>query len=304
MDGEISESLRALDKRWGRAGAVRFEDRYGGPVAVLTSSEGTAVVALQGAQVLSYRPIGGSNVLWLSPVAQLGTGKAVRGGIPICWPWFGPHPQDPKKPAHGFVRAAQWDVAGTAGRAGQANIRFSFDARKVDPARWEHAAVVTVDIVVSDVLEIMLTTTNRGTDAIPLTQALHTYLAIGDAAEISIEGLDGRAYIDQLAPGQRPLQKGPITITGEVDRIYQQAPDTVVVHDKKLKRKIRVAKKGSASTVVWNPGAEKATRLGDMGPDGYRQMVCVETANAGDDVVTLAPGKRHQLVARILAVPA
>ena len=299
----MTARLSALNAQWGQSGAVCFEERFGGPVAVLTSARSTAVVALQGAQVLSWRPTAGANVLWLSPVANLGTEKAIRGGIPVCWPWFGPHPKYMTKPAHGFVRAAMWEVAGTSGRAGQASIRFCFDACKIDPALWDHAAEVLIDIVLSDALEIILTTINRAGKAIPLTEALHTYLAIGDIADVAITGLEGRSYIDQMALGHHPVQSGAITIAGEIDRIYQQTPGTVIVHDTKLKRNITIAKTGSASTVVWNPGHEKSTRLGDMGAEGYRHMVCIETANAGDDVVTLSPGQRHQLSAKISVEP-
>ncbi len=288
-----------LDARWGRSGAIRFEERFGGSVALLTTVHGTAVVALQGAQVLSFVPAGGDEVLWLSPVAKLGTGKAVRGGVPVCWPWFGPNADDPKKPAHGFVRAAMWDVTGTEVTRDGASIRLQFDATKIDPTLWSRAAVATIQVTLSHCLEISLTTENSGSAPLSVTQALHTYLAVSDVSEITIDGLAGRPYIDQLAPGTRPIQRGIIKISGEFDRIYQQTPDTVIVHDSHLKRRLRVTKTGSASTVVWNPGSEKAARLGDMGTDGYRGMVCIETANAGDDVVTLAPGGRHLLTTRI-----
>lgn len=129
-----------LDARWGRAGAVVFTERHGGPVAVLHAAGATAVVAIQGAQVLSWIPNNATDALWLSPAAQLGTGKAVRGGIPVCWPWFGPHPSDATKPAHGFVRAAPWQVTGSAASDGRAHLVLGFDATGIDPALWPHRA--------------------------------------------------------------------------------------------------------------------------------------------------------------------
>ena len=294
-----AELISSLNSAHGIPGAVRFEERFGGPVAVLEAEGGTAVVALQGAQVLSFLPKGGREVLWLSPHAKLGTGKAVRGGIPICWPWFGPSPDNANKPAHGFVRAAPWTVTATGGDSGHATIRLGFDATSIDPALWRHQAAAEIAISLSAALSVALVTENRGTPALALTQALHTYLAIAGIERTSIEGLDGRPYIDQLAPGTRPVQAGPIRIESEVDRIYQASPDTVTVIDRANARRITVAKSGSLSTVVWNPWIEKSARLGDMGDDGYRRMLCIETANAGGDVVTLAPGARHRLVTQI-----
>ena len=299
----IAESIASLNSQWGGT-LVRFEQRYGGPVAILDAAGGTAVVALQGAQLLSFVPKGGREVLWLSPLAKLGTGKAVRGGIPICWPWFGPAPDDAKKPAHGFVRAAPWRVLDCGNDRDPAFIRLGFDAGGIDPALWPHRAEVQIEIAVGEsFLRVALETTNSGPTAFRLTQALHSYLAVGDIAEVMIEGLDGRRYIDQLAPATRSVQSGPIRIGGEVDRIYQQSPDTVTVIDSANARRITVAKSGSRSTVVWNPWVEKSGRLGDMGEDGYRHMVCIETANAGEDVVTLAPGARHRLVTTISEWP-
>ena len=298
--------LGALNEHFGRDGAVRFGNRFGGEVAMLRSDSGTAVVALQGAQVLSWVPHGGQDVLWLSPVAVLGTGKAVRGGIPICWPWFGPASgpaggpaSEPAKPAHGFVRAAPWEVVETSAGGGHAKIRLSLDATGIDPALWPHQAMCELEIVLDNALTVSLLTKNVGVAPFDLTQALHTYLAVGDVTQISLEGLDGCAFIDQLAPGPLKVQHGAIQIAGEVDRIYQASPQTVRVLDRGNARIIDVAKTGSHTTVVWNPWVEKSARLGDMGVDGYRRMICVEAANAGQDVVTLAPGARHQLVSKL-----
>ena len=298
----MDQKLAALNERFGSSGAVLFEMRFGGEVAVLHSHGGTAVVALQGAQVLSWVPSGGQDVLWLSPVAALGTGKAIRGGIPVCWPWFGPAggaASAPPKPAHGFVRAALWAVVETSASDRHVKLRLGFDATGIDPALWPHQAICEIEIVLDDGLTLSLVTKNAGALPFKLTQALHTYLAVGDVTQISLEGLDGCAFIDQLAAGPLKVQQGAIHIAGEVDRIYQASPQTVRVLDRRNARIIDVAKTGSNATVVWNPWVEKSARLGDMGVDGYRSMVCVEAANAGQDVVTLAPGARHQLVSKL-----
>jgi glucose-6-phosphate 1-epimerase len=294
------DDLQSLEARWGRAPGVRFENRYGGIVAVLEAAGSVAVVALQGAQVLSWRCAGHTeNSLWLSPVAKLGTGKAVRGGVPVCWPWFGPHPAGAKKPAHGFVRAAVWRVTGSAAADGRARLVLSFAAGGIDPALWPSRAQAEIEITLTDKLTIALSTDNLSAQPFALTQALHTYLAVGDIADVSVAGLEGRTYIDQLDANVRRVQTDTIQFSGEVDRIYQSSPDDVIVTDRSLGREIRVSKSGSQSTVVWNPWIDKAQRLGDLGVEGHKHLLCIETANAGDDVVTLAPRARHRLVTEL-----
>ncbi len=294
------ERIPALEARWGRAPGVTFEQRFGGTVAVLEAAGSTAVIAMQGAQVLSWRPAGHvEDALWLSPQAKLGTGRAVRGGIPVCWPWFGPHPEGADKPAHGFVRAAPWRVAGSAVSDRRARLVLSFDATRVDPGLWPHCAQAEIEITVGEALTVTLSTLNVSEAPISLTMALHTYLSVGDIARVEVRGLEEQVYVDQLAGHARKKQSGGISFDAEVDRIYQATADTVIVSDEVLGREIRVAKTGSLSTVVWNPWIEKGGRLGDLGDDGYRRMVCIEAANAGGDTVTLAPGARHRMTTEI-----
>jgi glucose-6-phosphate 1-epimerase len=293
-----------LTARWGRPDAIMFEDRFGGTVAIMRSPEGCAVVALQGAQVLSWVPTVESesqgDVLWLSPVARLGTGKAVRGGIPICWPWFGAHPHDGAAPAHGFVRTALWTVQSAAVVDNdEVRLVLTIDAPGAEFSPWPHSATATLEITLGTSLTLALSTENTGAEPLVLSQALHSYFSVGDIARTLLTGLDGRRYLDQLEPLSRPVQHGPLEIAAEVDRIYQDSPDAVVISDETRSRRIEITKSGSLSTVVWNPWIEKSARLGDAGADGYRRFVCVETANTGDDAVTLAPGARHQLIAKL-----
>lgn len=286
--------------RWDRSGPVRLVDSdLGGPVVELQARGGRAVVALQGAQVLSYVPTGGRDVLWLSPVARLGTGKAVRGGIPVCWPWFGPHPSDRAMPAHGLVRAVPWRVIDRAASETDVRVRLGWPTIEGSTGQSGSHLRLHLDVKLGDALTLELVTTNDGPAPVAITQALHTYVAVGDIGSTEIGDLDACDYIDQLDAGAMKRQCGPVRFDGEIDRIYLGSPPVITIRDGSSPRRIVVAATGSASTVVWNPWIEKAARLGDVGADGYRRFVCVETANAGTDVRTLAPGATHALSATL-----
>ncbi len=286
----------ALERTFGRPGRLAFvASPLGGKVAQLTAGVDVATVALQGAQVLGWTQAG-RELLWLSPVARLGTGRAVRGGIPVCWPWFGPHPADASKPAHGFVRTRDWDVVAVEAEAssGAVTIGLSTRTRAEDHALWPHDAEARLTVTLSDRLTLALETRNTGTSPFVLTQALHSYFRVADITAARIEGLDGQTYLDKLDGDARKRQTGAIAIDREVDRIYLGDTGQITLHEGR--HSLAIESQGSASAVVWNPWIEKTQRLGDMGaPDAYRQMLCIETTNAGDDVIQLAPGACHRL---------
>jgi D-hexose-6-phosphate mutarotase len=267
----------------------------GGPVARLTSGRFQALVALHGAQVLNWT-CDGRGLLWLSPIARIRDGKGIRGGIPVCWPWFADHPTDPTKPAHGFVRHRAWPIAGTRATADSASISLVTTTTEADRQLWPHQAEVRVTVALGETLAVALETHNTGASPFPLTQALHTYFRIGDISDVAVSGLEGRTYLDKLDGFARKTQSGAITVTGEVDRIYLGNTSPITLHDRGSDHRILIEGTGSRSAVVWNPWTAKTARLGDMGsPEAFRQMICVETANAGDDIVTLAPGQTHTL---------
>jgi glucose-6-phosphate 1-epimerase len=299
----VTDSLSAA---FGRQGRLVFEmSPLGGVVARLTAASGTAIVALQGAQVLSWTPSRDQpNVLWLSPSARLGTGKPLRGGIPVCWPWFGPHPDAASGlGAHGFVRAAAWRVIESAITPSETRMTLGYVLSAADQAALGSPARLMLDVVLSETLDVSLTTENSGATPFIISEALHSYFAVGDIASVDVTGLSGRRYLDQLS-GATFEQSGIIAVPSETDRIYWDTPDTVVINDAQLKRRVSISKSDSASTVVWNPWRDKALRLGDMPEDGFRTMVCVETANVGPhNRVTIAPGKSHTLAARIAVIP-
>lgn len=291
----------ALTARWGRQPGVSFAVMHGGTVAILECAASRAIVAIQGAQVLSWHKTGDPvDILWLSPAARLGTGKVVRGGIPVCWPWFGPHPSDASKPAHGIVRANPWRVTGSAASSKYARLVLAYETEGSASDVWPFRAKAEIEITAGETLGIALTTDNAGRVPLTITEALHTYLRVGDISAVHVSGLADRHYVDQLNGGARRRQDGqPITFSGETDRVYLDTPDEVTVRDAALAREISIAKTGSLSTVVWNPWIDKGNRLGDLGDDGYKQMLCIETANAFENAVTVEPRARHRMTAEI-----
>lgn len=290
-------AIAALQSEFGALGRITFHVSPLGPVVTLDAAGATAMVALQGAQVLAWAPRGAREAIWLSPQSRPVAWKPLRGGIPICWPWFGPDPTSLGRPAHGFVRGEPWTPAYARVTESDSTVAFRFKTRDEHRAIWPHSAEVTLVVRLGETLDLDLLTTNTGDCPFALTGALHTYFAIGDIAATEVGGLDGCTYIDKLDGEVRRVQAGPVTFAGEVDRIYLDPPGAIDIRDRGNARVIRVTARGSRSVVVWNPWIEKSARLGDMGTDGFARMVCVETANAGDDSIGLEPGGTHVLEA-------
>ena len=292
-----AEDIEDLAARFAIPGHVSFAAGAGGlPVAIVRTPHSDATIALQGATVVSFQPGNQAGLLWRSDHGAWAEDRAIRGGIPICWPWFGPHPTDPAKPAHGFVRSRPWTLLGTAvSGSGATEVRLGLNDDEATRALWPHAFALELVAVVGVDLRVSLLVHNAGTTPFTCGGALHTYLHVGDVTAITIDGLDGCTYIDAVDGRRAKTQHGAVTIEGETDRIYQDTTATCMIDDRVLGRRITVAKEGSRSTVVWNPWREKAARLPDMGEEEYPSMVCVEVANALGDSVVVPPGGDHRL---------
>ena len=283
--------------------SLSFQEGRGGiPVIEIFNQHASALVSLQGAQVLSWMPRGragdsSEDCIWLSQDAVFAPGKSVRGGIPICWPWFGQHPDNtPGYPAHGFARTSLWQVVATVAlENGDTRIDFSLRPDETTKAMWPEGASVGYSIRIGKKLELELVTRNNGESPLQISEALHTYFKVGDISQVLLHGLDDTDYLDKPDNFRRKHWHGPVTIEGEVDRVYLDTATDCVIEDRSLKRTIIIIKCGSHATVVWNPGEAVAEKMGDLGPNGYRQMLCVESANAADNTVTIQPGKSHQL---------
>ena len=293
-------TLSELNQRFAIPGHVQFKEGPGGlTVAEVANAHAESLIALQGAHVMTWQPRGQAPVVWLSKFAKFAPGKSIRGGVPICWPWFGPHASDAKLPGHGFARTVMWEVKKTEALAdGATFISFGLVDTEANRAQWPHPSTAELRVTAGKELKVELVTRNTGTAPFQIGEAFHTYFHVSDLADMAIAGLDGCAFLDKVDGGQRKTQQGAIVIEGEVDRVYLDTEADCLIEDRGLKRRIRIAKEGSSrSTVVWNPWTEKADKMGDFGPNGHRGMVCVETANAVDNVVTVAPGAEHSLVA-------
>jgi len=291
--------IAVLNQEYGIAGKIKFKAGPGDlPLAELSCEHGSAFVALQGGHLLSWIPRGELPVIWLSKEAKFAPGKSIRGGVPVCWPWFGPHPRERSLPAHGFARTVPWQVIG-AEYSGDACTCLVLSLRQSDATRhyWPFSTEVTLRISLGAALEIKLITRNTGEKTITVSEALHTYFEVGDVREVTIRGLEDCEYLDKTDGGRSKCQQGPVAFSGELDRVYINTISDCLIDDAGLNRRIRIAKQGSRSTVVWNPWHAKADKMGDLGEEGYLKMVCVETANAADNVVSIAAGDEHQLAA-------
>ncbi|ANP74665.1 D-hexose-6-phosphate mutarotase [Cryobacterium arcticum] len=266
-------------------------------VARVFAPTGTAEVYLRGAHVSAWTPAGGTPVIWMSEQSEYAPGVPLRGGVPICFPWFAAHPTDATAPSHGFARLADWQLV-EAREAGD-DVVLVFVLTDTEASRasaWPHRFEARYTVTVGARLTLALEVTNRDTEAVSFEEALHTYLAVADIRQTEVAGLEGTPFTDRLT-GPRPAESTPVRFDAETDRIYLNTPATTTVTDASTGRVITVAKQGSASTVVWNPWIDKAAAMADFGDTEYTGMVCVETCNIRDNTITLAPGENHEISA-------
>lgn len=275
-------------------------------VAEIRNRQASASLCLQGAHLMNWKPHGQTvPVIWLSRDARLAAGKSIRGGVPVCWPWFGAHASEAGFPGHGYARTVPWQVVESGVEPdGATRLTLRLVQSGQTHAQWPHACTLDLTVVVGETLRIELCTQNTGTDDFVIGEALHTYFRIGDIGAVRITGLDGCDYWDKVGGSVLRRQAGVIAFSGETDRVYINSAAECVIEDDRLGRRIHIAKSGSLATVVWTPWTEKAGRMGDLGqPDGWREMVCVESANALENVVHVAAGSRHTLIAEYSVAP-
>ena len=264
----------------------------------------TATVALQGAHLCSYGRSGEAPLLWLSPEARFEQGRAIRGGVPVCWPWFGNDPRYPDAPQHGFARVARWEIESVDEPDERLTRIVLVTDETMHAQPWfPFSYRLRLSIDIGDGLSLTLHTENTDTRPFSITEALHTYLRVGDITRSVLHGLENAPYADALDGFRLKQESRALHFGAETDRVYDDAGASLTLRDEALKRRIRIEKRHSRSTVVWNPWHDKAARLSDFPDDGYRTMLCIETANALRHMPALAPGHDHKLV-QILHVTA
>jgi glucose-6-phosphate 1-epimerase len=276
--------------------SVHVEPGAGGlPRLVISSRHAAAEMYFHGAHVTAWQPASASGpVVWLSRKSVFAENKAIRGGVPICFPWFGANAADPKAPAHGIARLRLWTLLDAQQDADDiVSITMGLEG---DTFRAQYR------VEIGPSLTLQLQIHNPAQTPFTFEEALHTYFAVQDVRNVTVSGLEDTEYLDKVAGFERRLQPHePIRFTGETDRVYLNTRAACVIHDPGARRTITISKTGSDTTVVWNPWVDKARAMADFGDDEWPEMVCVETCNVGDYARTLAPGESHTMTA-IIAV--
>ncbi|NUU02268.1 D-hexose-6-phosphate mutarotase [Herbaspirillum robiniae] len=273
------------------------------------------LIAEQGAQVLRYQEHGQEPVIWMSEEAAFEAGNSVRGGIPVCWPWFGDLMRNPPQvqalhsggrlPAHGLVRGIEWILVENAIEGDSVRLTLAIPPTSESPSlrHLPPGLELRLEILLDDRLHLKLTTSNGSEQHIALSQALHSYFAVSSIHNATVEGLEGQRYIETLEGWAERQQKRALVVSSETDRIYLDLPPQLAIRDDGWNRRIRIEASGSTSAVVWNPWASKARRLSQFADDAWQRMLCIETANVMDDLVELAPGEEHSMGVALWAEP-
>ena len=297
-----SSSPSAMNERFGIPGVAAVVSGQGGlPKLELTTPAAAGEVYLYGAQVTSWRPRGMEDALFVSKQAHWEAGKAIRGGIPVCFPWFRNKAGDPQAPSHGFARTTEWELQAVETQADGVNILLALQSDEQTLRQWPFPFQVQYRIQLGAALELELLVRNTGEQSFQFEEALHTYYRVGDARHASVEGLDGSTFFNNTENNRESFQQGPVRFTWQTDNAYLPATGDAAVLDPVLGRRLSLRKQGSGSIVVWNPWQDGAASLADLGDDEWQEMLCVEASNIRAAAVMLAPGEQHSMVARIEA---
>jgi glucose-6-phosphate 1-epimerase len=301
---EISR-IEALNRRFGSSGIAQVVAGNGGlPKVRVSTPAASAEIYLHGAQVTSWRPAGSEEAIFLSEHSRWEDGRAIRGGIPICFPWFRAKANDSTAPAHGFVRTKEWQIDSIdAEKDGSVTVTFSTEGDDSTRRWWTHEFRLVHRVTIGNTLRLELTATNTGSTPFRFEEALHTYFRIGEAGSVRIRGLDGVRYLDNTDGNREKVQSGEVAIAAPIDNAYLNTRGSAELVDPILRRTLRTEKENSATTIVWNPWQQGAAALADLGKDEWRQMTCVEASNILGSSASLAPGEQHTMRA-ILSIAA
>jgi glucose-6-phosphate 1-epimerase len=290
----MPQSLQELQSRFGHTPALTFDNDTGLIRGCLATARAQLEFFVHGAHLARFTPMGQKPWLFMSQEARFAADEPIRGGVPIVFPWFGNGVDGKSSPAHGFARITPWELTGVT--IGEESM-LSFELVSSDRTRleWGHDFRARYYVYFGDALTLSLEIENTDERAWSFEAALHTYLSVSDVRQATVEGLDGVSYLDSLT-GQMQTQRGDVTFQGETDRIYQQAPESLLLHDPGANRKLQISSNG-LSTIVWNPWVDKSRRMDDFGNDEWPEMLCIESGAVRSDQGYLRPGEAATLTA-------
>lgn len=300
------QTLDRLNRTFAIDGHAVFEEREPGMLRLqLSSPESTATVYLQGAHVTQWTPRGADPVLYLSPAAVFAPGKAIRGGVPVLFPWFGPRwngaafdaAHGTRSPAHGFARTSVWTVDSVRCEAdGDVVACLSLAPDEVSRGLGFDDFALVLECRVGHELQVALHVTNRGAAPLEYEEGLHAYFAVADVHPARLDGLGGSTYLDKRDGSTRKvLHDGPFAFTRDVDHTHLHTDAALRLHDPSGHRVVDIVKTGSLSTVIWNPWTVLTPGFADLPADGWQHFVCIETVNADENRLRLEPGATHTL---------
>ncbi len=302
------QNLTQLNESFALPGILTFDEHDGLARAQVTLPTCNATVYLHGAHLTHWQPADQQPVLFLSPTSAFAPDKAIRGGIPICFPWFGNGPSGARKPSHGFARLEEWTFAFAALAGEKLHLTFTLAPTEQSRAFGFDSFRAAYEIILGAdegrTVTLRLTVANSGDQPLQFEEALHSYFHIGDPRTTTVTGLESATFLDKTDQA-RPKQTsaGPLTFQKQTDSVFAANQATIKIHDPQYTRTLTIAKQNSATTVVWNPFPEASANLPDLPPDAWQHFLCVEAANTGTDAITLAPGETHSLEARITSTP-
>jgi len=284
------------------AGASVIAGNGGLQKVCVTSANASGEIYLHGAHITSWKPAGSEEVLFVSSQSRWERGHAIRGGIPICFPWFGAKADDPKAPAHGFVRTKAWQLESMAQVEDGVRVSMFTESNEESKEWWPADFHLAYRVTFGSELRLELVVTNTGDTSLRFEEALHAYHKVGNILNSRVAGLHAVDYIDKTDSNRKKFQRGEIAIMSETDRVYLNTRAAIQLEDPILRRRVRVAKKNSCTTVVWNPWVQKARSLPDFADNEWIEMICIETSNVGDFAVELAPGQHHKMRAVVRVI--
>ena len=312
MPKSIGEQMQQLYSQFGDLSGVTIELHKELLALRIENQQATATVFLQGAQLSHYQRNNEAPIIWCSSHCDYQQGKPLRGGIPICWPWFGDlnynsamvkqliPASDSAYPAHGFARNRNWQLASIENiHSGLTRVHLTLTIAADEEPLWPYATSLSLTIDIGASLTVCLRVINNDQQPVSYSAALHSYFAIANIDQVAINGLQGLPYIDCTDNWSEHSQQGTLSIDREIDRIYTSSDSTLTIEDIAEQRALSVQSKGSNTVVVWNPWQQKSSQLTHFSAEDYQHMLCIETARAGTDFVTLNTGEEHQLTVTI-----